>query len=187
MPRTFSQPTHDNRLTIESLRAQGSSMRCIASALNVSPSTVSREIARAAGKSSVWYLAVRGQRARRHGHAMRCELGAGQALEQRHGMARRQQPSAGQARNSASHDRNLHADKATSAGPAARCPAGQGAMPQHRRKQRQPSGMATQSAELTRPCGCTCPPSRLRKPPPRSQGKPPTPPPCSGRRRARRQ
>lgn len=69
MPRTFSQLTHDNRLTIESLRSQGSSMRSIASALNVSPSTISREIARAAGKSSAWYLAVRGQRARQRGRA----------------------------------------------------------------------------------------------------------------------
>ena len=69
MPRNFSQLTHDNRLTIESLRAQGSSMRAIASALNVSPSTISREIERSGGKACGWYLAVKGQRARQRARA----------------------------------------------------------------------------------------------------------------------
>lgn len=69
MPRTFCHLTHDDRITIESLRAQGSSMRSIASALDVSPSTVSREIARSSGRSAGWYLAVRGQRARKSARA----------------------------------------------------------------------------------------------------------------------
>jgi len=69
MPRSFSQLTHDNRITIESLRAQGVSMRSIASALNVSASTVSREIERSGGRASGWYLAVKGQRARQHARA----------------------------------------------------------------------------------------------------------------------
>jgi IS30 family transposase len=69
MPRNFSQLTHDNRITIESLRAQGRSMRSIASTLNVSPSTISREIARSGGKAADWYLAVLGQRARKRARA----------------------------------------------------------------------------------------------------------------------
>lgn len=40
-------------------------MRTIASALDVSPSTISREIARSGGKADGWYLAIKGQRARK--------------------------------------------------------------------------------------------------------------------------
>ena len=69
MPRNYSQLTNDNRITIESLRAQGRSMRHIASTLNVSPSTISREIARSGGKAADWYLAVHGQRARKRARA----------------------------------------------------------------------------------------------------------------------
>lgn len=79
MPRNFSHLSHENRITIESLRAEGASMRSIASALNVSPSTVSREIDRSGGKSAGWYLAVKGQRARQRARAdagaARCKLG----------------------------------------------------------------------------------------------------------------
>ena len=69
MPRSFSQLTHDHRITIESLRAQGRSMRFIATTLKVSPSTISREIARSGGKAADWYLAVLGQRARQRARA----------------------------------------------------------------------------------------------------------------------
>jgi IS30 family transposase len=64
MPRSFCHLSNASRTTIEALRAQGRSMRFIASSLNVSPSTISREISRSGGKAADWYLAVHGQRAR---------------------------------------------------------------------------------------------------------------------------
>jgi len=69
MTSIFSHLTEDNRLTIQSMRADGSSMRCIARHLKVSPSTISREMGRAGAGPDGWYLAVKGQRARKAGRA----------------------------------------------------------------------------------------------------------------------
>ena len=69
MTSSFSHLTEDNRHTIQSMRAGGSSMRHIARYLQVSPSTISREIERAGACNDGWYLAVNGQRARRAGRA----------------------------------------------------------------------------------------------------------------------
>jgi IS30 family transposase len=69
MPRTYSQLTYDNRITIESLRSQGTSMGAIASVLKVSASTISRELRRSGATAAGWYLAVRGQRARQRARA----------------------------------------------------------------------------------------------------------------------
>ena len=53
-----------DRFVIESMLSQGCSQRTVASHLGVSPSTVSREVRRAAKGDHSWYLAVLGQRAR---------------------------------------------------------------------------------------------------------------------------
>lgn len=66
MDKKYTQLTEDNRLTIEALRGKGNSIRSIAQAIGVSPSTISRELARAgASGPDGWYFAVKGQSARR--------------------------------------------------------------------------------------------------------------------------
>ena len=67
MTNKYSQLTSEHRLTIQSMLSQGSSMRGVAAALSVSPSTVSREIKRSDAGDGGWYLAVKGDRSRSAG------------------------------------------------------------------------------------------------------------------------
>jgi len=62
----YSHLTEEKRLTLESMRSRGFSMRAIAENLCVSPSTVSREIRRSGvGGKDGWYFASKGERARK--------------------------------------------------------------------------------------------------------------------------
>lgn len=69
MTNKYSHLNSDNRVQLQTMLAQGFSMRRAASALEVSPSTVSREVKRAGAANGGWYLAVKGDRARSAGRA----------------------------------------------------------------------------------------------------------------------
>jgi transposase, IS30 family len=60
----YTQLTESNRWSIQSLLSGGHSQRSVALALDVSPSTISREIRRAAPPDSPFYQAVLGQNVR---------------------------------------------------------------------------------------------------------------------------
>ena len=69
MTNKYTQLSSDDRLSIQEMLAEGRSMRSVASALVVSPSTISREVKRAGAGDGGWYLAVEGDRARTAGRA----------------------------------------------------------------------------------------------------------------------
>ena len=63
----YDHLTESDRFVIESMLTKGCSQRAIARLLEVSPSTICREISRATASRAPWYLAVLGQRVRKAG------------------------------------------------------------------------------------------------------------------------